>query len=148
MVFYCYCPFDEVKPYIALISEQINELDNLNKFEDIDPETLPPEDENWLFAFNEDILYMYSEISREQNKKTEVQKLTIDLGWYPDGEPEGNFVLQAILNDDWIDPLMKLSSRNKDEIVKTLEKWLWKDLTPVRFIDEEYFHKTHKIKYI
>ena len=109
----------------------------LNKLEEIDPETLPPEDNNWLFAFNEDILYMYSEINRKRNEQTEVQKLGIDLGWYPDGDPEGNFVLQAVLNDDWNDPLMKFSSRSKDEIVKTLEKWLWEDLMPVRFIDEE-----------
>lgn len=119
----------------------------LNKLEDIDPETLSPEDETWLFAFNEDILYMHSKISRKRDKQADEQKLGIDLGWYPDGEPEGNFVLQAILNDDWNDPLMKYFSRNKDEIVKTLEKWLWKDFMPVRFIDEEYFHKTHKIKY-
>lgn len=118
----------------------------LNKLEDIDPETLPPEDETWLFAFNEDILYMHSKISRKRNNQTEEQKFSIDLGWYPDGDPKGNFVLQAILNDDWIDPLMKFSSRNKDEVVKTLEKWLWEDFMPVRFIDEEYFHKTHKIK--
>lgn len=119
----------------------------LNKLEDIDPETLPPEDENWQFAFNEDILYMNSIISRKRNNQTEEQKLGIDLGWYPDGDPNGSFVLQAVLNDDWLDPLIKFSSRNKDEIVKTLEKWLWKDLMPIRFIDEEYFHEKHKIKY-
>lgn len=119
----------------------------LNKLTDIDPETLAPEDENWLFAFNEDIIYMESQISRKRDRQLEEQKLGIDLGWYPDGEPEGSFLLQAVLNEDWVDPLMKFSSRSKDEIVKTLEKWLWKDFMPVRFIDGEYFHKTHKIKY-
>ena len=118
----------------------------LNKLEDIDPETLAPEDETWLFAFNEDILYLESKITRERNKQTEEQKLTVDLGWYPDGDPNGNFVLQAILNDDWLDPLMKFSSRSKDEVVKTLEKWLWKDFMPISFIDGEYFHEKHKIK--
>ncbi len=118
----------------------------LNKLEDIDPEMLPPEDENWLLAFNEDILYMRSQISRIRNNQTEKQEFIIDLGWYPDGDPNGNFVLQAVLNEDWLDPLMKFSSRNKDEIVETLEKWLWKDFMPLRFIDEEYFHKKHKIK--
>lgn len=119
----------------------------LNKLKDIDPQTLAPEDETWLFAFNEDIISMESVITRKQNKQSEEQKLIIDLGWYPDGEPEGNFILQAVLNEDWVDPLMRFSSRSKDEIVKTLEKWLWEDLMPLRFIDEEYFHKTHKIKY-
>ena len=90
-----------------------------NKFEDIDPETLPSEDEAWLFAFNEDILYM--------RKQTEKQELALDLGWYPDGDPDGQFVLQAILNGDWNKPLLKFCSRSKDEIVQTLEKWLWVD---------------------
>lgn len=119
----------------------------LNKLKDIDPQTLAPEDETWLFAFNEDIISMESVITRKQNKQSEEQKLIIDLGWYPDGEPEGNFILQAVLNEDWVDPLMKFSSLNKDEIVKMLEKWLWEDFMPIRFIDEEFFHKTHKIKY-
>lgn len=118
----------------------------LNKLEDIDPETLPLDDENWLFAFNEDILFLESKISRKQGDQTEEQTFIIDLGWYPDGDPSGNFILQAVLNNDWNDPLMKFSSRNKDEIVKTLEKWLWKDFMPLRFIDEEYFHQKHKIK--
>lgn len=119
----------------------------LNKLEDIDPETLTPEDESWLYAFNEDILYMSSKVSRKRNDKTEEQTFIIDLGWYPDGDPSGNFVLQAVLNEDWLNPLMKFSSRSKDEIVKTLEKWLWEDFMPLRFIDEEYFHQKHKIKY-
>ena len=91
-----------------------------NKFEDIDPETLPAEDEAWLFAFNEDILYMC--------KQTEKQELALDLGWYPDGDPDGQFVLQAILNGDWNKPLLEFCSRSKDEIVRMLEKWLWIDL--------------------
>lgn len=119
----------------------------INKLEDIDPETLSPDDENWLFAFNEDIIYMESKITRKRNKQIEQQELAVDLGWYPDGEPDGKFRLQAVLNSDWNDPLLDYSSRNKDEIVQTLEKWLWVDFMPVRFIDEEYFHKTHKIKY-
>lgn len=92
-----------------------------NKFEDIEPETLPAEDEAWLFAFNEDILYIRSDVNR---RKTEI---ALDLGWYPDSDPDGQFVIQAILNGDWNKPLLKFCSRNKDEIVRTLEKWLWVD---------------------
>ena len=118
-----------------------------NKFENIDPETLAAEDEKWLSAFNEDILLLNYKLVRERNKHTKEQEIAVDLGWYPDGEPGGKFRLQAVLNRDWNDPLFDFSSRNKDEITQTLEKWLWVDLMPVRFIDEEYFHKTHKIKY-
>lgn len=105
-----------------------------NKFEDIDPETLSVDGKEWLSALNEDILLMTCTLTRRRNGETEKQELAIDLGWYPDGEPDGKFVLQAVLDSDWCDPLMKFSSRSKDEIVKTLEKWLWVDYMPVRFI--------------
>lgn len=118
----------------------------LNKLEDVDPETLPADDKTWLFAFNEDILHMISKITRKRNKQIEEQKLIIDLGWYPDGEPDGNFVLQAVLNEDWLDPLIKFSSRSKDEIVKMLEKWLWEVFMPVSFIEnKDLFRKNYKL---
>ena len=49
----------------------------------------------WLFAFSEDILYIRSETSRKQNKQLELQTLGIDLGWYPEGDPNGSFTLYA-----------------------------------------------------
>lgn len=112
---------------------------DFNKFENIEPEELSEQDEKWLYSFNEDILYMYSDV-----KQTENQRLSIDLGWYPDGEPNGHFKLQAILNEKWEKPLLEFSSRSKDEIVKTLEKWLFVDFMPICFIDEEVFRKKHK----
>lgn len=118
-----------------------------NKFEDIEPETLEPDDEKWLSAFNEDILLMNYKLVRRRNKQTEEQEIAVDLGWYPDGDPNGKFRLQAILNKDWNDPLLDFSSRSKDEIVKTLEKWLRVDFMPVRFINGECFKEKHKIKY-
>lgn len=108
-----------------------------NKFTDTDPETLSADDEVWLSAFNEDILQIYCKLKRERNKHIEKQELTIDLGWYPDGDPDGEFVLRAILDRDWYDPLLEFSSRSKDEIVKTLEKWLFVHLMPIRFIDKD-----------
>lgn len=118
-----------------------------NNFADTDPETLSADDEAWLSSFNEDILQIYCKLKRERNMQTEKQELTIDLGWYPDGDPDGEFVLRAILDRDWYEPLLEFSSRSKAEIVRTLEKWLWVELMPVRFIDGEYFKEKHKIKY-
>ncbi|MDE6727964.1 MAG: GNAT family N-acetyltransferase [Oscillospiraceae bacterium] len=109
----------------------------LNKFEDIDPETLPADDKAWLFAFNEDILQIYCKLKRKRNKHIEQQELIIDLGWYPDGDPNGKFTIRAILDRDWYEPLLEFSSRSKDEIVKTLEKWLFVDFMPIRFIDKD-----------
>ena len=54
----------------------------------------------------------------------EKQKLGIDLGWYPDGDSAGSFLLQAVLNDNWMSPLLEFTSRSKKDVVNMLEKWL------------------------
>lgn len=105
----------------------------LNKFEDIDPETLSAGNKVWLYAFNEDILQISCKLKRKRNDDIEKQELIIDLGWYPDSDPNGSFTLLAILNENWDKPLLKFSSRSKDEIVKTLEKWLFVDFMPTRY---------------
>ncbi|MCI8810661.1 MAG: hypothetical protein HFF84_11230 [Oscillibacter sp.] len=115
-----------------------------NKFEDLEPETLPPEDQRWLFTFVQDIFYLYTDKTRKQNKQVEHQRLGIDLGWYPDGDPSGSFRLEAILNDDWINPLLTFSSRSKREIVDTLEYWLFHEFIPMYFIEEDIFRKNHR----
>ena len=117
-----------------------------NNFEDIDPEAVSRSDEDtWLFTFNEDILYIRSEASQKQNKQLEQQTLGIDLGWYPDGDPDGSVTLYAILNNDWVNPLLEFSSRSKDDIVHTLEKWLFVEFMPRHFINEEIFRKNHRV---
>ncbi|AIK95504.1 hypothetical protein [Candidatus Odyssella acanthamoebae] len=54
----------------------------------------------------------------------EYYQLLVDLGWGPDGEPEGAFYITIIRADDkhWEHPLVKFSSRNKDEIVAKLNE--------------------------
>lgn len=118
---------------------------NFNDFMDIDPSKISDEDDDkWLFYFSEDLLYISTEITRKRNEQTEIQTLGIDLGWYPEGDPNGSFKLQAILNDNWENPLLSFSSRNKDEIVKTTENWLFDKFMPRYFIDEHSFRKNHQ----
>ncbi len=115
-----------------------------NKLEDLEPEELPPDDRGWLFSFNEDILHIYTTARRKRNKQVETQKLVLDLGWYPDSDPSGSFRLEAILNDDWINPLLTFSSRSKQEIVDTLEYWLFHEFMPLYFIEETVFRRNHR----
>ncbi len=112
-----------------------------NKFEDVEPEELSEDDELWLDAFTQDIMYLYANVQRKRNKQIEKQKLAIDLVWYPDGEPDGAFRMVALLNDDWKAPLLEFSSRSKAEVVERLESWLFKEFHPLHFIEEDVFRK-------
>ncbi len=116
-----------------------------NKLENIEPEELSNQDRTWLFTFNEDILYLYTKTQRKRNNQIEEQKLGIDLGWYPDGDPNGSFQLVAILNDNWSFPLLQFSSRSKKDVVDMLEQWLFQEFMPPNsFIDEEVFRRNHQ----
>lgn len=114
-----------------------------NKFQDLEPETVLEQDDIWSFYFVQDIMYLYSERKRKVNKQFEEQTIGIDLGWYPDSDPNGNFFLLAVLNGNWETPLLEFSSRNKCEIVEKLEHWLFNELYPASFLDEASFRKNH-----
>lgn len=116
-----------------------------NEFANIDPMEISDEDEDkWLFYLSEDLLYLSAQSTRKQNKQTQIQTLGIDLGWYPEGDPNGSFKLQAILDENWENPLLEFSSRNKDKIVETLEQWLFHEFMPSnRFIDKDHFRGKH-----
>ena len=117
-----------------------------NNFDALDPGALSPDDRRWQFFFVEDILYMYTDHRRRRNKREEVQRVGIDLGWYPDGDPAGSFRLEAILDDDWVNPLLTFTSRSRQEIVDTLEMWLFREFMPNYFIEEAVFRRNHRKK--
>jgi len=109
-----------------------------HKLEDVEPEDVPKDDELWLEVFTQDIMYLYANVQRKRNKQIEKQKLAIDLGWYPDGEPDGAFRMVALLNDDWEAPLLEFSSRSKAEVVEKLESWLFKEFFSLQFIEDVF----------
>lgn len=117
-----------------------------NKLEDLEVETLSEEDTAWLTVFVEDIMHLYKKNKRKRKKQIEEQTISIDLGWYPDGDVNGSFRLIALLNHNWDEPLLEFSSRNKDEIVQTLEHWLFDELMSNEFMDENTFRKNHMNK--
>lgn len=112
---------------------------NYNRFEDLEIGQLPPLDKDTC-----GLLSLECDLVRERNDQVEKQELLIYLELYPNGDPNGEFTLWVVLNREWYDPLLEFSSRNKEEIVQTLEKWLWEDFMPVRFIDEKLFREKHK----
>lgn len=87
----------------------------LNKFLEIDVEDCPIGNENWM-DFTEDIAYL-----RRKNKKYNVG---IDLGWYPDTDPNGAFHVKVIIDENWENPIMDYVTRDRKEAVKVIEDLL------------------------
>lgn len=97
----------------------------INKLSEIEPDTIEnPEDNLWFTEFVEDVLYICQKRKERNNHQTIEHELGIDIGWYPDGNPQGSFHMVVVRDGDWENPLKVLSSRKKSEIVPELEKWL------------------------
>ncbi len=79
-----------------------------------------PDDKVWYFDFVQDIFYVYYEKKVEQN----THKLGIDLGWYPEGDPNGTYALVVIQDSDWEHPIQSFYSRSTTKVVCTLKQWL------------------------
>lgn len=109
-----------------------------NKLESPEPDSLTVDDPAWRFTLVEDILFM--------KKENDSQTVSIDLGWYPDGDPAGAYGLVAILNDDWEDPILAFTSRSTQEIVETIEYWLFECIPGNQLIDEKRFRNYHPNK--
>jgi len=86
-----------------------------NNFTDIDVTQFDSDDEIWL-GMVQDIAM----ISRLVGKET---KITIDLGWYPDNAPNGEYHLQVIKNTDWEQPLEEFCSRDYRMITDKMEEF-------------------------
>ena len=91
-----------------------------NQFLETDPDTLEKDSREWLL-FSEDILYI-------KRIKTTIHKddLALDLGWYPEADPDGEFCLYVIKNDNWAEPEEAFRSRSVSEISDKIEDLLRK----------------------
>ena len=76
----------------------------LNKFSEIDIEDWPEDDEIW-FDFTEDITYL--------RRKSRKYNIGIDLGWYPDTDPQGAFHVKVILDENWEKPVREYVTRER-----------------------------------
>lgn len=80
--------------------------------------SFPPDDRIW-FYLTEDLVYIVPKKPRNN-----ADNYAIDLGWYPDGNPDGQYGLVVIRNNDWNNPVESVDSRNHEEIVKKIEEFL------------------------
>ena len=91
-----------------------------NELSVTDPGALKKDSREWLL-FSEDILYIEKE-KTVLNK----EKLALDLGWYPEADPNGEFCLYVIKDDNWTEPKEAFRSRSVSEIADKIEELLMK----------------------
>ncbi|MFO7296736.1 MAG: hypothetical protein C0P72_012060 [Clostridia bacterium] len=86
----------------------------IHGFMEWDPLKVSPDDEGkWLSIFTEDIFYIHYD-----------EKYGLDLGWYPEADPKGEFVLQLVTHKDF-EPLLTIETRNLHEIADAIDKITW-----------------------
>jgi hypothetical protein len=86
----------------------------INGFMEWDPLKVSPDDEDiWLSIFTEDIFYIHYD-----------EKYGLDLGWYPEADPNGEFVLQLVTHKDF-ESLLTIETRNLHEIADAIDKITW-----------------------
>lgn len=73
--------------------------------------------EKYCFELNEDLLRLSNDSA----------DLVIDLGWYPVFDINGNYTLILLKNNDWDNPLEKLITQSKNEVIACIEKWVCYD---------------------
>lgn len=90
--------------------KNLNILDGIITYNDFDI------DENRSFqaqefSYKEDILQI-----------TFGERYTLDVGWYPEMNPEGYFVVKGIEDYDWMRPLITIRSRSLAELKAAIEQ--------------------------
>lgn len=51
-------------------------------------------------------------------------KLSLDLGWVPEADPNGRYKLTLLKDTNWDNPIASYKSPSKNEIVKIIDSWL------------------------
>lgn len=89
-----------------------------NKFCDVDPERI---DEIEGYTFDEKWLYLENELLVCEYEKNGT-KWTLDMGWFPEYEPNGQFVLGLLKNLDWDNQEFPCETRSIAEIVQSVNE--------------------------
>ena len=104
-----------------------------NHLADIEPDDIDQENNAWLCTFVEDITDIVREYTDKENKETIKHTLAVDLGWYPEGDKDGEYCLVAILDNNWDCPILEKRTRSTQEIADTIELWLFETLSDWKF---------------
>lgn len=85
----------------------------INDFSELDPQVIHPEDqETWSWMFLQDLLYL----------RYVHDDIGLDVGWYPEGDPNGSYDLEVIKRGDWVNPYKSFSTKSTETVVSLIEK--------------------------
>lgn len=74
--------------------------------------------------FNIDFTKRYSEqrdcLLEDLLQVKYAQDYLLDVGWYPEYEDRGGFIVQIVKKQNWEKPIYKRSSKNKEELIQSL----------------------------
>lgn len=85
-----------------------------NMFDEADPIFFTEEDSSYRLHFSEDLLQLQK------------GNVIVDLGWYPEGKVVGNYLLILVKDKKWSEPVYSFESRDKEIVIKEIEKLLQK----------------------
>ena len=89
-----------------------------DKFCDVDPERI---DEMEGYTFDEKWFYLESELLVCEYEKGGT-KWTLDMGWYPEYQPDGQFVLSLLKNLDWDNQKFPCETRSIAKIAQAVNE--------------------------
>ena len=71
--------------------------------------------------YNEDLLSIELIKFNGDNWITDENNYTIDLGWYPEADPNGNYRL-VLLKEDWDNIIVEIESKHHQKIANVIEQ--------------------------
>ena len=105
-----------------------------NNFFDIDPQNI--ENDVLWNNFTKNLLQI----------KSQYKDLLLDLGWYPEMNPNGNYCIKLIENNNWEKPLLNIKSQNKNEIVKNIENILEQYKTNIFYKPLPHYNNLNEVR--
>lgn len=90
--------------------ENINFFDGIITYNSFDiDDNIPFEQQE--FSYTEDILQIRFG-----------ERFILDVGWYPEMNPEGHFVVKGIQDTDWMNPISRIKCKTLNGLKKAIEK--------------------------
>lgn len=107
--------FNEFKEQYQSFQGPVGWIITYNTFFDIEPPFNDPTSKNWYYF--KELLLQALYIKTKKNPRN-----VLHLGWYPECDPKGRFIIKVFKAAFPYEQLFEFESRSKQEIVDMMEK--------------------------